>query len=169
MTLDSFKIQILPLKDKLYRFALRILGNHAVAEDVVQEVMIKIWKDRENLGGIKNLEAWCMRLTKNLSIDKTRGKHYNLNAIPDNFDMVQLAAGPQKLAELNDTVDKVKKLMTELPDTQRMAMQLRDVEGMTYKEIAEILEIQLDQVKVNIYRARKYIRLKLIKEESYGL
>ena len=169
MTLDSFKIQILPLKDKLYRFSLRILGNHAEAEDVVQEVMIKIWKDRENLSKIKNLEAWCMRLTKNLSIDKSRGKHFNLNAIPDNFDIVQISAGPQKLAELSDIMDKVKKLMTELPDMQRMAMQLRDVEGMSYKEIAEILELQLDQVKVNIHRARKFIRLKLIKEESYGL
>ena len=169
MTLDSFKIEILPLKDKLYRFSLRILGNHAEAEDVVQEVMIKIWKDRENLSAIKNLEAWCMRLTKNLSIDKTRGKHFNLNAIPENYDVVQIAAGPQKLAELNDAMDKVKRLMEELPETQKMAMQLRDIEGLSYKEIASILEIGLDQVKVNIHRARKYIRLKLIKEESYGL
>lgn len=169
MTAEDFKHQILPFKDKLYRFSMRILDNIAEAEDVVQEVMIKIWNDRDNLSRINNLEAWCMRLTKNLSIDKKRGKNFQLKAIPDNYDIVQSAAGPQKLAELSDAMDKVTRLIQELPEEQKMAIQLRDIEGMSYKEIAEILDINMNKVKVNIHRARTFIRNKLIKAESYGL
>ncbi len=169
MTTEDFKHQILPIKDKLYRFSLRILDNIAEAEDVVQEVMIKIWKDRDNLARINNLEAWCMRLTKNLSIDKKRNKNFQLKAIPENYDIAQSAAGPQKLAELSDAMDTIGKLIQALPEGQRMAIQLRDIEGKSYKEIAEILDIDLNKVKVDIHRARTFIKNKLIKAESYGL
>lgn len=169
MTIEDFKHQILPFKDKLYRFSMRILNNVAEAEDVVQEVFIKIWKDRGNLEQINNLEAWCMRLTKNLSIDKKRGKHSRLQAFPENFDIVQNSASPQKLVELQDAVDSVTQILNGLPEKQKMAIQLRDIEGMSYKEIAEIMQIEVNQVKVNIHRGRMQIRNALIKKESYGL
>ena len=169
MTAEDFKRQILPFKDKLYRFSFRILDNIAEAEDVVQEVMIKIWNDRANLGRINNLEAWCMRLTKNLSIDKKRSKNFQLKAIPDNYDIAQTSAGPQKLAELGDAMESIGKLIKQLPESQQMTIQLRDIEGLSYKEIAEILEMDINRVKVNIHRARTFIRNKLIKAESYGL
>lgn len=169
MTAEDFKHQILPLKDKLYRFSFRILDNVGEAEDVVQEVMIKIWNDRDNLDRINNLEAWCMRLTKNLSIDKKRSKNFQLKAIPENFDIAQTSAGPQKLAELGDAMESIGKLIKQLPEIQKMTIQLREIEGLSYKEIAEILEMDINRVKVNIHRARTFIRNKLIKAESYGL
>ena len=63
MNLQDFKIQILPTKNRLYRVALRITGNPAEAEDVVQEVFIKIWNKRAEISNIQNVQAFCMRMT----------------------------------------------------------------------------------------------------------
>jgi len=169
MSLKEFTNKILPIKDKLYRFSLRIVGNTVIAEDVVQEVFIKLWKKREELGHIENIEAWCMRATRNLSIDKLRSKHQKLGMIPEGFDIKSSAATPDRLAESNDTISRVKAFMDKLPEKQKMVMQLRDIEGLTYQEITEALSMPMNQVKVYLYRARQQIRAQLINTESYGL
>ncbi len=169
MILEDYKKLVLPIKNKLFRFSLRIVGNVAEAEDVVQEVFIKVWNKRSELGSYKNVEAWCMTLTKNLSIDKLRSKHRRVDSIQEGFDMVSQNASPYQVAVTNDMMSRIAQMMDMLPEKQRMVMQLRDIEGMTYKEIAEILNLTLDQVKINLFRARKAIRAKLLNSESYGL
>ncbi|MEL6866803.1 MAG: RNA polymerase sigma factor [Bacteroidota bacterium] len=169
MSLKNYKSEVLSHKNKLYRFALRIVGNVAEAEDVVQEVLIKMWKSRSQLGQFQNTEAWCMKMTKNLSIDKLRSKHRQTSTLPEAYELSARTASPYQQAEMGDTVSHIRTLMEALPDKQRMTMQLRDIEGMSYKEIAEVLDIPLNQVKVNLFRARQYIRTQLINKESYGL
>lgn len=169
MTQENFKKQILPIKNKLYRFSLRIVGNSLEAEDVVQEVFIKMWKRREDWHKYKNLEAWCMRLTKNLSIDKLRSKHQRVGILADGMDFVANEALPDKKAELNDSIGQIRALMNGLPEKQKMVMQLRDLEGMSYQEISEQLEMTLSQVKVYLFRARKSIKSQLINRDSYGI
>ncbi len=169
MSLKDFKHKILPIKDQLYRFSLRIVGNVAEAEDVVQEVFIKLWNGRGEWEKYNNIEAWSMRLTKNLSIDKLRSKHNKVGILPEGFDLTSTAATPHRQTELNDTVNKVHQLMKSLPEKQRLVMQLRDIEEKSYQEIAEIMDIPINQVKVNLFRARKQIREQLINTESYGL
>lgn len=169
MDIKQFTSEILPYKNKLYRFALRIVGNAAEAEDVVQEVMIKLWKQREKLHEYSNLEAWCVRMTKNLSIDKTRSKHYKMGIIPEGFDISTDHYNPHRVAESQDTMARIKNLINSLPPKQRDVMQLRDIEGLSYKEIEEQLQIPMNQVKVYLFRARKFIKNQLINSESYGL
>ncbi len=169
MRIQDFKSLMTPLQNKLYRFSLRIVGNTAEAEDVVQEVLIKMWKKRTELSAYKNLEAWCMTLTRNLSIDKLRSKHRRTSELQDGLQVVDKSVTPFQHAAYQDTLERVRRLMAELPEKQRMVMQLRDIEGMTYQEIAEALSISMEQVKVNLFRARKQIRAKLINSESYGL
>lgn len=169
MIIEDYKRLVLPIKDKLFRFSLRIVGNVAEAEDVVQEVFIKVWNKRSELGTYKNIEAWCMTLTKNLSIDKLRSKHRRVDAIADGFDTPSKTASPYQVAATNDTMGRIRNMMAQLPEKQKMVMQLRDIEGMSYKEIAKILNITLDQVKINLFRARKAIRAQLLNSESYGL
>lgn len=169
MIIEDYKKLVLPIKNKLFRFSLRIVGNVAEAEDVVQEVFIKVWKKRSEIDTYKNIEAWCMTLTKNLSIDKLRSKHRRVDAFADTFDMPSNSASPYQMAATNDTMSRIQNMMSGLPEKQRMVMQLRDIEGMSYKEIAEILTITLDQVKINLFRARKEIRSQLLNSESYGL
>ncbi|MFT5164976.1 MAG: RNA polymerase sigma factor (sigma-70 family) [Saprospiraceae bacterium] len=169
MIIEEYKKLVLPIKNKLFRFSLRIVGNVAEAEDVVQEVFIKVWNKRSEVESFNNLEAWCMTLTKNLSIDKLRSKHRRVDALPDTYDMPSQAASPYQTTVANDTISRIEKMMAGLPDKQRMVMQLRDIEGMSYNEISEILNITLDQVKINLFRARKDIRSQLLNSESYGL
>ncbi len=169
MTLKEFKTEILPLKDKLYRLALYLLRNSADAEDVVQEVFIKIWKNREKLAGITNLTAWCMKVTRNLAIDKLRSKHQQNSPLSVAYNLSENGVSPHKRAELNDTMQRVKSILNELPENQRLVVQLREIEGFSYQEIADALEISLSQVKINLFRARQQLRTKLKKSESYGL
>ena len=94
MKLEEFTSMILPIKDKLYRFSLNIVGNVAEAEDVVQEVFIKLWKKSSEMSVINNKEAWCMTLTKNLSLDKLRSKHRRAGFIHEGFEVSSNAATP---------------------------------------------------------------------------
>jgi len=169
MDIKQFTSEILPYKNKLYRFAYRIVGNGAEAEDVVQEVMIKLWKQREKLHEYNNIEAWCIRMTKNLSIDKTRSKHYRVGIIPEGFDISSNHNNPHEVTETQDTMQRIKNMMNNLPTKQREVMHMRDIEGLSYKEIEAQLEIPMNQVKVYLFRARKFIKSQLINSDSYGL
>ena len=169
MNLKEFQTHILPHKNKLYRFAMSIVGNTVEAEDVVQEVFIKIWQNREKVNSLKSVEAWSMKLTKNLSIDKLRSKHRRTDGLEKTLSISSSDQTPDKAVEMKDTMSRIKKLMLSLPDKQRLILQLRDIERMSYDEISKIMDLPLNQVKVNLFRARKQIRAKLIKSESYGL
>lgn len=169
MTIQDFNILILPLKNKLFRFALSVLANRPLAEDVVQEAFIKLWTKRDNLDEIENLEAWCMRMVKNLCLDSFKSKHNKHNSEEPDANSLAFTNTPHKQTELSDTVQQVYSLMDQLPEQQRQIIQLRDVEEYAYKEIAEILEIDINIVKVNLHRARKTIRQQLEKNEAYGL
>jgi RNA polymerase sigma-70 factor (family 1) len=158
MNLEQFTSDILPIKNKLFRFAMRIVNHAAEAEDVVQEVFIKFWNNRQQMETIQNKEAWCITATKNLSIDKLRSKHRRLQPMKAGFDLHDHSATPCQAAVTHDVFDQVKKLMNELPEKQRDIMHLRDIEGMTYQEIAGTLGLPLDQVKVYLSRARKSVR-----------
>ena len=161
MTRQEFQSSILPIKNKLFRFSYNILNDEVEAEDVVQEVFIKLWNQRDNMEQINNIEAWCMRVTRNLSIDKLRSKHRRTESFKEGFDMKDDAPSPFHETASSDMFTKIKNLMKALPDKQRMVMELRDIEGLSYQEVADALEISLDQVKVNIYRARLAMRKEL--------
>jgi RNA polymerase sigma-70 factor (ECF subfamily) len=169
MEIHTFRHIIKSFQQKLFRFALRIVGNRAEAEDVVQEVFIKLWDKRATWDEYENLEALCIRMTKNLAIDKTRSKHYRLNELPEELGKSSGSKNPHKIAEQQDAVASVRQMMLELPEQQRLIMKLRDIDGMSYKEIGETLNVSMNQVKVYLSRARKQVRTQLIKKEAYGL
>lgn len=141
---------------------MRIVNHAAEAEDVVQEVFIKLWNNRLQPDAIHNVEAWCITATKNLSIDKLRSKHQRLQPMKAGFDLHDQAATPYEATLGQDMFEQVRKLMNTLPDKQRDIMHLRDIEGLSYQEIADALSIPLDQVKVYLFRARKTVREGLV-------
>lgn len=164
---------MLPLKNELFRLALRITLNDAEAEDVVQETLIKVWNRRDEWGQIESIEAYCLTVCRNMALDRTK-KMANRNEDLDTEATGQspdesYSANPEHKAVLKDTVAIVRRLIDSLPEKQRSIMQLRDVEGKSYKEIAEVLGISQEQVKVNLFRARQTIRQKYIETEKYGL
>jgi RNA polymerase sigma-70 factor (ECF subfamily) len=159
--MSVFQQQILPVRNKLYRFALRITGSVHEAEDVVQDVLTKAWRATEDQSAtaIQNWEAWCMTLTRNRSLDRNRARDLRRTAPLDGvYEYRADTESPAQSAENRDLVHQARQMMQELPEKQRLVMHLRDVEEMTYEEIAEALDISLDQVKVSLHRARKTIR-----------
>lgn len=166
MSPQLFLTNIQPLKNKLFRFAKRILSNVEEAEDVVQEVFIKLWNNKDQLEQINNLDAWCMTATRNLSIDKLRSKHQQTQQLHSGLDREDHAPSPYHQAANNDLVEQVRRFMNELPEVQQQIMHLRDIEGFAYQEIAEALDISLEQVKVYLFRARKAVREQLMKQDA---
>jgi len=171
MNLEAFKTNVLPVKNKLYRFAHRLLGDATEAQDVVQEVLIKVWRREDDLAKVENMEAWCMRITRNLAYDKLKSKHIRqTEAMPEGMETrIATEENPHSSTETKDMIARIRQMMTRLPDKQRQVMQLRDIEGYSYKEIGEIMDLDMNQVKVNLFRARKQIRTNLSKLTAYGL
>ncbi|MBS1485960.1 MAG: sigma-70 family RNA polymerase sigma factor [Bacteroidetes bacterium] len=169
MNLEDFENRVLPTKHKLYRFAFRLLGSSEEAKDVVQETMLKVWNGRD-LAEVQNMEAWCMRITKNLSLDKLRSiQRRTTHSIESTAEFHHEGLTPHEKTELHESMKRIDQLMAALPDKQRQVMHLRDVEGHSYNEICEILELDMNQVKVNLFRARNAVREKLTKLNAYGL
>jgi RNA polymerase sigma-70 factor (ECF subfamily) len=168
----SFRNDVLPLKNELFRLALRITLNREDAEDVVQETMIRVWNRRDQWEQIESIEAFCTTICRNLALDKTK-RASNQDASLDNegHDAPDhsYSANPEEQAVQRDRVERVRRLMDLLPEKQRTCMQLRDVEGKSYKEIATVMDISEQQVKVNIFRARQTIKQEYLKQEKYGL
>ena len=170
MDVVQFKDEILPLKNKLYRFSLNIVKDEDLAKDVVQECLIKVWEKRNDLKLVQNLEAWCMQVTKNKALDKLRSKHISRTDLFESKpDTRKETNTPYAVTEREDVMTRIKSLIALLPQRQREVMQLRDIEGYTYKEIGEILEIDINLVKTNLFRARRKLKESLIKENAYGL
>lgn len=170
MNLEAFQTRVLPVKNKLFRFAYRLLDNEEEAQDVVQDILIKVWNGREEMSEIQNWEAWCMRLTKNLSLDRIRlRKRRATDPIAEGTDFPHTLPSPHESTEQQESMHKINELISTLPEKQRQVIHLRDIEGYSYNEISEILELDLSQVKVNLFRARNSVREKFLKLNAYGL
>ena len=168
----SFRTDVLPLKNELFRLALRITLNREDAEDVVQETMIRVWNRRDQWEQIESIEAFCTTICRNLALDKTkRASNQDASLDDEGHDAPDhsYSANPEEQAMQRDKVERVRRLMNLLPEKQRTCMQLRDVEGKSYKEIAAVMDITEQQVKVNIFRARQSIKQEYLKQEQYGL
>lgn len=166
----SFRDDVLPLKNELFRLALRITLNRFEAEDIVQDTLIKVWNRRSDWNDIDSIEAFSLTICRNLSLDRIKKKENNNDSLEDVKGAEPLASSnPQDRMIQADRVGLIKQIVDLLPEKQRSCMQLRDFEGKSYKEIATILDITEEQVKVNIFRARQAVKHKYMKLDNYGL
>ena len=165
----SFQSDILPLKNELYRMALRITMNAADAEDVVQETMMKVWNRRDQWDQIESIEAFCLTICRNLSLDKVRRMDNQTQSLDAAYDPKDhgVASNPEEQAIQSDRIRLVRQMISQLPEKQRTCMQLRDIEGKSYRDIATIIGISEEQVKVNIFRARQTIRERFQQAENF--
>ena len=165
----SFRDDILPLKDKLFRLALRITFDRAEAEDVVQDTMIRVWNKREEWTQFGSIEAYCLTVAKNLAIDRSQKKEaQNVELTPEMEEESEIS-GPYDQLVNNERMSIIHRLINELPEKQRLIMQLRDIEGESYKEIAKIFNLTEEQVKVNLFRARQKVKQRYLEIDEYGL
>ena len=165
----SFRNDVLPLKNELYRLALRITLRHEDAEDIVQDTLIKVWNKRDEWQDIDSIEAYSLTICRNLALDRLKRKDRHSESI----DTLHLAlhdtgASPYEQIDQKDRLQMVKNIVNALPEKQRTCMQLRDFEGKTYKEIANIMSISEDQVKINLFRARQALKQQFIEAEGFS-
>ena len=158
MKQDSFKSRILPLTDKLFRLALSITGNRQDAEDVVQDALLNVWKKKNDWEQIDNWEAYCYRSTRNIALDKISLKINQQEAWDDRYDEPDAAISAQEKLEEEEHLLLLESFIRRLPEKQRTIFQLREVEDLNYKQIAEAMNISEEQVKVNLFRARHKIK-----------
>ncbi|MBM6858580.1 RNA polymerase sigma factor [Caecibacteroides pullorum] len=165
----DFRKDILPLKDKLFRLALRITFDRAEAEDIVQETMIRVWNKRDEWDELGSVEAYCLTVARNLAIDRSEKKDSQTVKLTIEAEQTPDASSPYDRLVNKERLKLVHRLVGELPEKQRLIMQLRDVEGKSYKEIAAALRLTEEQVKVNLFRARQKVKQKFIDIDNYGL
>jgi len=168
MKQSEFLNVVMPFKDKLYRLAKRLLVSSEEAEDATQEILMKLWSKKNKIEGYKSVEAFAMTMTKNFCLDRLKSKQAgNLKLVHSNYS--DDSSSLQGQVEARDSVDWVQRIMEELPEQQKLVLQLRDVEQYEYAEIEALLDMKPTAIRVALSRARKTIREKLTEKHKYGI
>ena len=167
MNQNEFIQLIAPFKDKVFRLAKRLLVSTEEAEDATQEVLVKLWNKNKNLDNYNSVEAFAMTMTKNYCLDQLKSKRAtNLKIVHANFTDREPSLDQQ--TEDIDSLNWVEKIINQLPEQQRLIIQMRDVEQYEFEEIAKILEMNENTIRVALSRARKTIRENMTQIHHYG-
>lgn len=159
---------VTPFKDKVFRLAKRLLISTEEAEDATQEVLVKLWNKNDKLDAYTSLEAFAMTTTKNYCLDQLKSKRVsNLQLVHSNYEDKQV--GLLQKIEDTDSLSWVEKIINELPEQQKLIVQMRDVEQYEFEEIAKMLNMNETAIRVALSRARKTIRETMQKTHSYGI
>ena len=157
-----------PFKNKVFRLARRLLISVEEAEDVTQEMLMRLWNKKENLEQYKSVEAFAMTMTKNYCLDQLKSKRASHLKI-ENREFNDNSINLENQVENEDTLNWVERILEQLPVQQKMIVQMRDIEDYDFEKIAEILEMNETAVRVALSRARKTLREAILKTHNYGI
>ncbi|HEY6110502.1 MAG TPA: sigma-70 family RNA polymerase sigma factor [Gemmatimonadales bacterium] len=163
----GFEREALVHLDSLYRLALRLSGNEADAEDLVQEAMLRAYRSWERYTPGTNAKGWLLTILRHLFINEYRRKRRHPESV--DLDTIEpFALLDEKQEEDPQTVffdrivdEEVLRAVDQLPEAFREAVMLSDVEGLSYEEIAKVLEVPVGTVKSRLYRGRRLLQGKL--------
>ncbi|WP_319503231.1 sigma-70 family RNA polymerase sigma factor [uncultured Draconibacterium sp.] len=163
MVAKDFKTSVLPVSNKLLRFATHFLHDEDQARDVVQDVFLKLWQRKETLDEVENIEAFAMRMTRNRCLDVIRAN----KTVPIDEDtdrrLKAKTIDVHSKVELGESAEQIKMLIRQLPELQQNIMHMRDIEQLSYDEIEEATGLQRNAIRVNLSRARKKVRDEYLK------
>lgn len=167
MNQSEFIIQVQQFEAKMFRLACRILISEDAAKDAIQEVLMKLWNKMDELQHVKSLEAYAMQTIKFYCYDQLKLKaNQHMRIVHQNYEAIdESEIEEQEETELR--FELIKREIEQLPEQQKMVIQLRDIENYSFKEIAEILCITEVAARVNLSRARKQIIQQLKKNNTY--
>ncbi len=155
----------MPFSSRLYRLAFGLLGNREEAEDTVQEVYLKLWKMRDDLGKYNSLEALSVRITRNLCLDQLRRRKTAREAQEQRKREARIEAeDPSDTLLKQERAEIINRLINELPEPQRSLVYFRHIEGKEYREIEGLMEMKENAIRVSISRARKQLKEMLQKK-----
>jgi len=147
----------------VYNYVLRLTGDRVLAEDLTQEVFLRVYQGLPGFSLRSRFTTWLFQVTKNRVLDELRAMERRPRAVValEDIPPLEVVDAPVERAE---TIDAVWRAVEALNPDLKMALLLRDVVGLSYTEIAETLEITLATVKWRIYKAREEVQLALQRE-----
>ena len=169
MQSKAFKEWVQPLSNKLYSTALRMVVNREDARDIVQEAILKLWEKRKQIKDLDNRDAWAMKIVINKSLDwlkKHKPIYMDLN--DQTFQWSNNEEIDQHLYH-KEQLNTIHHLVQKMSPIQKTIFELRELQGKSYQEIADILEIDINQVKVNLHRIRKKLKEHCEALDKYGI
>ena len=159
MTESAFNRDYLPLAPTLYRIAFYILEDQSEAEDAVQELYLKLWESGGALDHISNPKAYCIRVLRNLCLDRMRrARHLEF---PQQMPDEDFVPAPDERIDSRARLDKVLEAVKALPERQRKVLVLRTVDGLSYEEIAAQTGINYLTCRVLLSQARSKLKSKV--------
>lgn len=169
MEKTSYNRFVVSTKDIVYRVALSLMGNSADAEDITQDIYEMVWRRRDEILSKENPRAYVCRSVRNLCTDRLRAADRRRRSMSELGYAADRHTDGGERYEVADQREIVEKIISCLPERQRLAMHLRDVEGWEIDEIAEALESDGTSVRMNLSRARRTVREQLINIMNYGV
>ena len=165
---ERFERDVVPLLPGLYAAALRLTRDRADAEDLVQEVALRAYRGFSGFRDGSNLKAWVYRILTNAFINEYRRRQRRPSTVPEEdvpewslFDRLgEAGAAPSAEREVLERLpdEEVRRALEDLPEAYRLAVLLADVEGFTYREIAEMLDVPIGTVMSRLHRGRKTLQ-----------
>lgn len=162
MDQQTFQKTVFVHKDKLFRLAKRLLVSQDEAFDAVQNVMMKLWQMKDELTRYKNTEAFAMQCIKNECFNRLK----HVEVIENHRENVFYKPTQESLV-MDNTTEIILEMIQSLPEKQQLVIHLKDVEEYEISEIAEIMEIEENAVRINLMRARQKIKVQLEKLFEY--
>ena len=166
MNAKDFKQNVLSLSDRIFPMVARMLGNSADAKDAVQEIMIKLWDRRKQLGKHPNLTGFVFLTARNYCIDLLKKKKPELVSSDSQAAALEFDTG-QGSFELKELTLIVEEILKKLPEQQKEIMMMRDIDGFEFDEIAAVTQLKVEHIRVLLSRARKQVRSELKNTYSY--
>lgn len=150
-----FRLAVMQHHRTIYKVCYGLLGDAHEAEDITQEAFIKYWQHSSQVRGAK---AWLITVARNKCLDRLRSNKRIVDADPEIFENQADDRDPEWQTSQDETTAKLHQLISELPEPQRSLILLFDIQGMTGAECAAILDLNINQVKVYLHRARRRLR-----------
>jgi RNA polymerase sigma-70 factor (ECF subfamily) len=175
MQRSDFETAVRRHQRKVFTFAHYFLSNREEAEDVTQEVLIRLWRNRGKVG-LDRVGSWLLTVTRNACYDRLRQRRSVAHLVESHMDDQQgaihvAAAGPDPEAQAGSAQlgRRLLKALGQLSDQQRSVVILREIQGLSYQEIAEVLDLSLSRVKVTLHRGRQALRENLREVYDHAL
>jgi RNA polymerase sigma-70 factor (ECF subfamily) len=165
MTKEEFQKEVVPMGDKMYRMAYRLLQDSDGAKDIIQELFLKLWEKRSDLHKLTSIDAFACTILKNKCFDKLRLQ----KPIVDVEALKTQGHNPETEFEQAEGISHIREVIQMLPEKQKLIMQMRDIDGCTFEEIAELADTSVNNVRVQLCIARKWVKEELTKVYSYGI
>ena len=166
----TFLNDIDQIRDKVFRITKRILISQEEAEDATQEVIVKLWQmDAAKRNGFRSIEAYSVTMAKNYCLDRLKSKQAQNLSLNEKIGNSKMSDSLQTKIEKTDELNWVGTLIDQLPERERMIIQLREIEQYDFDEIASILNLPEGTVRVYLSRIRKKIRKQFLEIQNHGI